>query len=238
MVYNSWRERLLDTLLPVSCGLCLAPTGSATPLCADCLADLPRLGPACRRCARPLAVAGVRGACLRRPPTYDEALALYRYTPPLDQLVKQLKFSARLEYAPLFATALAASLIDLATPPDLILPVPLHRGRLWQRGYNQAWEIARRLAAVRGIPASATACHRHLATPPQSGLDARARRRNLRGAFRVTGRHLPRHVAVVDDVMTTGSTLEEIARLLKTAGVERVTALLVARALPPGQSCR
>ncbi len=227
--------RLLDALLPSACLLCGDLTG-AEALCASCRADLPRLPePRCPVCAIPLAtLAPVCGACLARPPAFDATLALWRYGYPLDHLVQQLKFAHRLAGAALFARALLAGPHPCG---DVIVPVPLSSARLKERGFNQAVEIARPLARALGLPLDTTSLSRMRDTSPQSRLPWRARRDNVRHAFACTRDFTGRRVIVVDDVMTTGATLDAVARVLKDHGAQRVTNWVVARAVRESSSC-
>jgi ComF family protein len=140
-----------------------------------------------------------------------------------------MKFSNRLEYSTLFGHLLAERLADMEARPDLLVPVPLHHSRLRKRGYNQSWEITRSLARSSAIESSRTLCRRIRKTPLQTGLDAKQRRKNLKQAFQVTADLAGKHICIIDDVMTTGSTLNEMARTLKRAGAERVSGLVVAR---------
>ena len=224
MVYK-WMRNILEALVPARCPLC----GENTPgggFCAGCLADLPWIGPACRCCGLPLPdPAGERcGRCLGRPPAFDRTLAPLAWRPPVDRLIHALKFRERLHLVdPL------AGLWQPAEPPEALIPVPLHPARLRERGFNQAALLARSAGRRLGIPVLSP-CRRRRMTPPQHRLDARARRRNLAGAF--TCRALPeniRHVALVDDVMTTGSTLDALARALRACNVQRVDAWVLAR---------
>lgn len=181
-------------------------------------------------CARPLPGPGVCGPCQRRPPPFDEALAACGYARPADWLVHRFKFGGRLECGRVLAECLARELAARgACEPDAVAPVPLHWRRLQARGFDQAMEVARHLARRLRVPLRARLLSRQRATPQQSTLDARQRRRNLRDAFRVR-EEAPGHVALVDDVLTTGSTLAECARILKRAGCERVSVWVVARA--------
>jgi len=224
---------LLDWLLPPACALCGA-TGAL--LCAPCLAELPALGPACRRCALPLPgdPGGLCGPCLRRPPPFEALTAPFAYAPPLDRLLQALKYRGRLELARPLGERLAESWLEAAPPPDLLLPVPLHPRRLRRRGFNQALELARSAARRGGIPLAPDLLRRVQDTPPQAALDARARRANVRGAFALAaGLGGARRVALVDDVVTTGHTVSELARLLRRAGAEEVQVWAAARALPP-----
>ncbi|QKT03299.1 ComF family protein [Ectothiorhodospiraceae bacterium 2226] len=218
-------------LLAGRCALCLAPARAG--LCPGCLGDLPRLGPACARCARPLAnPTSLCGACQRRAPLVSAVHAPFRYAAPLDHLIQGLKFRAQIQHARGLGRLLAEHLDTRRSEPwpELIVPVPLHPARLRGRGYNQALELARPAARHLALPLVADACRRIRPTAQQTGLSAKARRANVRGAFELA-RPLPaRHVAVVDDVMTTGHTLEAMAEALLRAGVERVEAWVLARA--------
>jgi len=228
MVYH-WLNRLQRRLWPSPCTLCLGPDPSSRGLCPDCLADLPRLDPCCPRCALPLTAPDqVCGHCQRRPPRFDAAVALFRYAPPVDALIHGLKFGQALHFAPLFAELLATRLAG-RPPPDCILPVPLHPRRLMQRGYNQALELARAVGTRCAIPVAVRATRRVRATDDQIGQSAAARRRNMRRAFVVEQDLSGLHIALVDDVMTTGATLDELARVCRAAGAARIEAWAVAR---------
>lgn len=169
------------------------------------------------------------GACRRRPPPFFATTAALRYAEPADRLILDLKFRGRLPAARLLGTLLAEAVAD-AEPPEALLPVPLHPARLRERGFNQALELARPLARRLDRPLPIDAVRRIRATPPQTGVDRHGRRRNIRNAFALR-RPLPwRHVAIVDDVMTTGSTVAELAGLLRRNGVERVQVWVAARA--------
>lgn len=178
----------------------------------------------------------VCGACLSDAPAFDATVAAADYAAPLDQLVLQLKFGARLALAPWFARTLRDAV--LAHPglalPDLLCPVPLGSGRLAERGFNQALEIARPLAGALGVALHPRLAARTLETVAQSGVAPAQRRRNVRGAFAVTDPDLVagRHVGLVDDVMTSGHTLGELAATLKRFGAARVTNLVFARTPP------
>jgi ComF family protein len=208
-----------------SCFLCRG--ASEALLCAGCSADLPALpSPRCPRCALPSPAGQTCGRCLAHPPAYDETIAALAYGFPVDALVQALKFRGELALAPLLGERLASVLPP--ERPDLIVPVPLSARRLRSRGFNQALEIARSLGAVEigllGRPAD---------TAPQFDLPWDERQRNVRGAFSARRRVDGVTIAVVDDVMTTGATLDEIARTLKAAGARRVVNWIVARTPPP-----
>lgn len=231
MVYD-WLNRLQQRLWPSPCTLCLGPDPTGRGLCPDCLADLPRPGPCCPRCALPLTAAEqICGHCQRRPPRFDATVALFRYAPPVDGLIHALKFGQALHFAPLFAELLTTRLAG-RPPPDCILPVPLHPRRQRERGFNQAVEIARPLARRLGCRLDLGGCVRLRATAPQTGLSAAARRHNLRDAFALARPLGGRSVAVLDDVMTTGGTLDAIAGVLRRGGAEYIEVWVCARTVP------
>jgi len=225
-----WRE-LQRWLWPWRCLLCGATGLDGVDLCADCAAELPRNRSCCARCALPLAApAALCGECLRRAPPWDAAWAPFRYGWPLDRLEARFKFGRDLAAGRALATLWQREPIPLAKP-GLLLPMPLHRTRLRRRGYNQALEVAKPLAQHLGVPLRHDVLLRIRGTAAQTELNAVARRRNVRGAFALrAGIALPAHVAILDDVMTTGATLAECARVLKRAGVRRVDAWALARA--------
>jgi ComF family protein len=220
------RQKIASLFFGGSCFLC---RGSARELlCAACDADLPRLAvPLCPRCALPSPGGATCGRCLSSPPAYDATRAALAYEFPGDALVHALKFRAELALAPLLAALLAERLGSERI--DHVVPVPLSALGLRRRGYNQAVEIARHL---RREALELTLCERTRDAPPQMELPYEARQRNVRGAFRCTRELTGASVAVVDDVMTTGATLDEIARTLKAAGALRVVNWVVARTLP------
>lgn len=228
---HRWVDGALDALLPSHCLLCGAHGQGALSLCPDCAAELPRNDPCCARCALPLdAPAPLCGRCVRRSPPWDAAWAPFRYEWPLAQLEARFKFGGELAAG----RTLASLWIAAPRPqelPQAIVPVPLHRSRLRRRGYNQALELAKPLARALGVPLLRDGLRRVRATDAQTELTAVQRRRNVRGAFAVeSGGALPEHVAVLDDVFTTGATLGECVRVLKRAGASRVDAWALARA--------
>ena len=229
-VYGWW-SRLGEVLLPLRCLICAEPGTNGCDLCAACRAGLPWNRHACVQCALPWAErdgpAARCGACLRLAVSpLQQTRAGFVYARPIDGLVRRFKFHQDLAAGHLLSSLMAEPL-RAASLPLAIVPVPLHPARLRQRGYDQALELARPLARQLQLPL----CHglrRIRSTAPQSELDAGARRRNLRGAF-VAGRGLPAHVALLDDVMTTGATLHAAATALRRAGVIRVDAWVCAR---------
>ncbi|KWH60397.1 ComF family protein [Burkholderia anthina] len=237
--------RVAAVTLPNRCALC--GNLSHTVICGACDAaywNEARLR--CDVCALPLGAGQARSpaggrtgraaayrceACRTAPPPFDATLALADYRAPLDGLARGLKFHARLALGGEFAARLARLVDDTrgASGFDLVAPVPLSHRRLVARGYNQAWAIARPLARRLGVPADAALLARVADTAPQSRLDRRARHDNVMAAFAVAGSVAGRHVALVDDVMTSGATLAAAAQALKAAGAVRVTNLVALR---------
>lgn len=220
-------SRLLAArLMPNDCFVCGQGAGSAL-LCGPCRADLPQVSEACPVCAIPVQDGLVCGSCQRTTPAFDATVAALPYVFPADRLVQALKYGNRLALAPFLA-----SLLEAFAPPAedaIVVPMPLHPRRLRERGFNQAAEIARPLARAWGLPFDAAAVERVRDTPPQASLPWLERRLNLRGAFRCRGEFAGRTVVVVDDVMTTGATLDELARTLKSRGAARIVNRVVAR---------
>jgi ComF family protein len=245
-----WRplDHLVHFFLPSPCLGCGAPLPAGRAplaLCPPCRGALrPAPAPACDGCgvALPAAAlpAGFRcGACRARPPAFLRLVAPWSYAPPLDGVIRALKFG-RLDF---LGEDLAAAIFAGAPPAaglagcDLVVPVPLHWRRRLARGYNQAERIARPLARRLGVAIGAALARRR-ATPPQTTLGRDERRRNLRGAFAVRrpGRVRGRTVALVDDVVTTGATLDEAARCLLRAGAAAVVAVAAARRPAAGEA--
>jgi len=210
------------------CLLCGAESGPEL-LCAACAAELPALPEPCPCCALPSPAGAVCGSCLNRPPHFDGTRALWRYEFPCDGLVRALKYHARLALAGFFARRLASRPLPKI---DLVVPMPLHPKRLAERGFNQALEIARGVARHLGRPIEPRGVLRVKNTVPQTGLPYEERAKNVRGAFLCKLDLSGASIAVVDDVMTTGATLNELARALKRAGATRVENLVIARTVP------
>lgn len=212
-----------------TCYLCRGD--SRATLCADCHADLPFLPrPRCPQCASPSFGASVCGRCLAESPAYDATVAVFAYAFPADVLVQGLKFRGELSLAALLAGELADELgREAAEPVDLIVPVPLHEARLRDRGYNQSMEIARGLAGRNYAAVMPDLCVRVRETAAQLELPLKERRANVRGAFSCRRSIEGRRVAVVDDVMTSGATLHEVASTLKKFGAARVVNWVIAR---------
>lgn len=231
---DNWSNNIQSLWLPRHCLLCGAKAHDELDLCQACYRELPFNHHACTRCAIPLASGtdGICGQCQQHPPSFHSAHALFRYQPPLDHLLITLKFRHKLHMARLLAELMARHIADtIDDRPETIIPVPLHPSRLRQRGFNQALELSRPIAARLNIPLATNLCQRVRATPNQTQLPANMRRSNVRGAFEINTQKLPGHVAIIDDVMTTGSTVEELAYSLTRAGVKRVEVWTLARAV-------
>lgn len=220
-------------LWPMDCLLCLEPAREGL-ICVNCERLLARSGFGCLRCAIPLPAGAWCADCLRNPPDFDDVTTAFDYRFPVDRLVHRFKFSADLAAGAYLGDTLFAE-VATAAKPDLVLASPASVARLRERGFNPALVLARRIGSCLGVAVDARVLEKVRHTPPQAGLDRRARYRNLQGAF-VVRRRLPGlHVAVVDDVMTTGATLSALARALKDAGAKRVSGWVVARTPEPPQ---
>jgi len=219
--------------LASQCEVCRQWGGSA--LCADCVARFAAPVPRCGRCGLRLALpAAACGACLRDPPPFEHTVCVADYGFPWDALIAAFKFRGRPELAAVLAGRLRAAVdVSAAPPPQCLLPVPLAPARLAERGYNQAWELARRLGRMLGVPAEAQLLWRPADSVHQAGLGRAERQRNMVDAFMVDPRRrgelAGRRVALVDDVMTTGATARAAATALLRGGAAAVDLWVVAR---------
>jgi ComF family protein len=224
----------LELMAPSRCFWCRRPSPNARVACGACAAALPWNAHACRACGIALGAgqaAGVCGDCLRSCPPQDRTWAAFRYDAPIARAIVDLKFHGRLMPAHVLGRLMAARLAQRAEPlPQLLLPVPLSAARLRRRGYNQALELGRPLARALGLRLAPTAARRTRETGEQTRLDARQRRHNVRGAFAIDATAVRgRHVALLDDVITTGATMAELARAVRAAGATRIEAWAAAR---------
>lgn len=234
MVNKSCLTSWISRLLPAgSCYLCGEPAYDRMALCRSCTRELPYIDNPCARCAQPLYTT-ICPWCEACAPSFDKARCVFNYSYPVNLLIKQLKFSSNL----LLVQTLALELTEVVRRevselPEAIIPVPLYRERLALRGYNQSLEIARVLSKELGIPLDYRLVRKRGNTPPQSGLSRVLREHNVRGAFSLSlVNGLPyRRVAIVDDIITTGSTADEISRLLKQGGVTDVEVWACARTI-------
>jgi len=234
-VDSRWWSTALNLLLPPRCVLCGQPSGPIC-ICEACKADLPWQGSRCLQCALPLGSPrdSVCGACIQNPPPFSRTLSPLQYEFPANRLVQAFKFKRQLAAGRVLSHLICESVSQQDfSIPQMLIPVPLHKLRLLKRGFNQAYELAAYAGRVLGIPVATGGLRRQRNTKAQSGLSRKQRRNNMRGAFYWRDAGKPaRHIALIDDVMTTGTTVTECSRVLKRAGAKRVDVWVAARAIP------
>ncbi|MEO6118669.1 MAG: ComF family protein [Methylotenera sp.] len=230
-----FKQLFTKKLFQPHCLLCSSHDGSELGLCKACLSDLPwHTTLQCPQCAL-LSNGLTCGSCLNAPPHFDATQALFTYDFPVDSLLQHYKYKDMLHLADTFATLLSEKKLahhNLTRKIDLIIPMPMHHARLKERGFNQALEIARILAKNTQIKLDYTSCQRIKLTPPQASLPLKERIKNIRGVFNCTQNLQGLNIALVDDVMTTGASLNELAKTLKKAGTAHVECWVIARTLP------
>ena len=233
--FQVYRWSKIRQIIAVKCILCRGLSTLDQPLCHRCLALCPVPVCFCPCCGLPITDTGLCRRCLREPVPFDCCLAPFLYQYPVNRILQMVKYQSRLELINPMVQPLAQLLLDHYRDdcwPEVILPVPLHNKRLRQRGYDQVLLLARALQRqLRGItlPLDSRLLQRVRHSPAQQQLDARARQKNVRRAFALRGTLVSKHVAVLDDVVTTGATVSEITRLLKNGAVERVDVWSIAR---------
>ena len=204
-------------------------------ICSNCYVRLPFLKSSCSVCAMPISSSQqICGQCLQKSPTFDKTIAAFHYEPPISDFILSIKYSAGFDCLPLLTNSLQQSIVESYEAdkfPELMIPVPLNRARLVKRGFNQATEVAKFLSRKLTIPLASELAFRSKTTVPQADLSAVERTRNLKNAFSIKG-VAPSHCAVIDDVMTTGSTVDSLSKALKKAGATRVDVWCLARAFP------
>ncbi len=252
---DHWLKNTLNLCLPQSCLLCGGAVSQEydLALCDHCMHELPLLGETCQQCANPLetqretlgdfihesALMQTRHCeqCIREQPGFDQTIAFFPYVAPFNYLVQAAKFDGKLATARLLGKLMAMQLvncIDLLKPrPDGLLAVPLHPSRQRERGYNQALEIAIPVAKRLQIPLLNDLAGRTAATPPQTSLSLQQRKQNLQHAFVVHRDISGQHIVIIDDVMTSGTTVNALAKKLKQAGADEVSVWCFSRAEPP-----
>jgi len=221
---------IFNALFPARCVFCTLPPGNKR-ICRRCIDILPWNDRCCERCGQPVSLeqpAGVPCAdCQRRPPVFCKARAPLRYALPVDVALKKMKFRRQLTFAPVFAELMLPLIASDFADYDVLVPVPLYRWRHFTRGFNQADELGRHLEKSSGLPVIKSVV-RTRATRPQSGLSAAERRKNIGKAFAMKSLLLYRKPLIIDDVITTGTTCNELAKTLIDAGAEKVGVLTVA----------
>ena len=226
----------LFKLFKSQCVLCDAKVDNTISLCSGCRADLPKVEFACRVCALPMEKnndTAFCGQCISQTTYVDYALNLFHYETPIDHLIGQMKFQQQLSVAAIFADLLKTYIesVDLEHgSPDAFLPVPLYKKRLAKRGFNQSLEIIKPLAKSQNIPVLLDVISRSKETQAQTGLSKHASKKNVSGSFTLLSKPAGSHILIVDDVVTTTATTNELAKLLKKSGVEKVGVLSLARA--------
>ena len=231
----SFFQYLQQWCLAPTCVLCGHFTKRSLDLCVPCEKELPWSKHACIQCALPLpqdTPEQVCGCCLQQPPPFEKTLTLFQYQTPIDHLIKGLKFQQRLTYAKVLSELFAQQLdsyYQRHQQPECIIPMPLHKTRLRERGFNQAVEIAKPISKKLGIKLDRKSCIRTRATQAQTQIPAKERERNVKNAFYIKPEFAAKHVAILDDVVTTGHTITELSNALKKAGVEKIDIWCCAR---------
>lgn len=231
-----FKQFLSKSLLKQHCLLCASHHGGEQGVCEACLVSLPwHNAPQCPQCGLHTHNNTICGHCLNSPPDFNATHTLFTYDFPIDRLLQHYKYNDSLHLANTFATMLYDNKLSALTSTakiDLIIPMPMHNTRLKERGFNQALEIARLLSKNMRIKLDFTSCRRSKHTPPQASLPLKARIKNIRGVFHCQQNLQGLSIAIVDDVMTTGASLNELAKTLKQAGAVHVECWAIARTLP------
>ncbi|RDH82528.1 MAG: phosphoribosyltransferase [endosymbiont of Galathealinum brachiosum] len=236
-------KKILDFLYPPRCQLCGSDQGLhlSNQLCMACVADLRFNKAACQICAEPLGFESsesgfqskICGQCTKSPPVFDSCWSAFVYAQPLEWMIQQLKFNAKLNIAPLLSRLMEEGLppsLYKEMRPDVIIPMPLHNRRLKQRGFNQSHLIIKPIAKKINLPIDLNSCVRVRDTEHQTGKNAHQRTLNIKNAFEFINRNNYQHVLIFDDVVTTGSSISELSKTLKKEGVKRVDVWCLARA--------
>jgi ComF family protein len=229
---NNWLNKIQQIFYPYTCFICNEAGDNDLDLCVKCRSNLKAIGTTCRICG--IAMHTERsltcGRCLAKKPHFDSIITLYEYDETSKQLIQALKFNSKHNCARTMGRLMSAGFRHHGTLPDAILAVPLHKKRLRDRGFNQSQLIAQHLHQQLNIPLLNNTCTRTINTASQTTLKAKERRKNLSNAFSYNNQQFVNSIAVIDDVVTTGSTANEIAKTLKNAGVKHIEIWAFARA--------
>lgn len=227
-----WINFVQNILFPPTCILCHNSGITGKDICQLCLEQLPKNDNYCYQCGNNLTQQSHNkrcGTCAKNPPLYQRTYAPFLYQGAISSLITDLKFRHHYKNARLLGTLLADTLQKNSKLPDCIIPVPLHKNRYRERGFNQSIEIAKIVAQRLNVSLELNACIRHRDTPHQVGLSAQQREVNILDAFSITKSFHYQHVAIVDDVMTKGATVNEMAKVLTQAGVMTIEVWVCAR---------
>ena len=222
------------SILYGTCILCGLPSGRAADICVECEAELPWIMNACYCCGQELDnFENICGCCLRKKPAFDRTIAPFHYQTPIDNFITTLKFGNKLIYAKILGELMISKLTchyqELHLWPEIIIPVPLHHKRLCERGFNQSLEITRPISKKLKIPIDFKSCYRTENTKAQTQISCKERQKNLINAFAVKRDFHAKHIAIIDDVMTTGSTMGELSKILRQHGVQIIDIWCCAR---------
>lgn len=220
-------DSLCKQIFKQNCLMCAVATNNALSLCQICIDSLPLApNPSCQQCG--LAIQGeICGSCLKHPPHYEKTTALFAYTYPTNAILQHYKYNNAIYLSQTFGSLLAEEMLH--SEIDTIIPMPLHPSRLQERGFNQSLEMAKVIAKQTAIPLDATSCRKTKNTPPQASLPLKERLKNMKGVFSCEQSFTGQHVALVDDVMTTGTSLNELAKTVKRAGAIKISCYVLAR---------
>lgn len=236
IMINQFLHLIFNSVFPNHCLLCNKKSNTGKDICDRCWIDLPWLLSCCYQCAKPINIAHNEplycGDCLKDPPPFDATIAPLQYQREIISLITKMKFYDNLSATRFFAELITEKIMAQASFnefPELLIPVPLHPKRLRQRGYNQATLIAKHVSKLTQIPTTYKLCKRIRYTTAQSKTSAEFRRSNMVKAFELKQPIQARHVAIIDDVMTTGATVGSLSHLLKENGVEKISIWCAAR---------
>lgn len=233
--FSKNQKKFIHSFFPYTCIFCNARTKQEIDLCDECENDLPKILHTCFTCGMPITQNQeeklICGDCQKNPPYYQRTYTAFHYEKPISILITHLKFHHKLLYAKILGKLFIKKFSEdiEKDPPEIIIPLPLHYKRLKERGFNQSLEIAREISKSLKIPFDIKHCYRIKATVPQSEISAKLREDNIKNAFTVSEKFHAKHVAIFDDVVTTGNTVREFAKVLRKNGVEKIDVWCCAR---------